>query len=275
MICMAAMCVITAAAKKPDSLERYKFRCDSLERRCDSLRTECKILKEKYDSLQKKMNLPVKKDSDKIDSLQRILNDFSPVREMLADSIVARYRDYPDYEFSKQKLEELDSILNLANILKSEKLAGLAAKTEKARKLKIEYDSLYRIVNSAYNKDLIEPARSRANTLLSECISPQKKKEVERLITALKLYPQAVIKVKEIVEWIHGTMELYRPSGNPSAAKNSLSSILTNQSDVINSVVNKVPYLKGCFEKLVDELKKNPIKEGTVEKELIESVKQM
>ena len=79
-----------------------------------------------------------------------------------------------------------------------------------------------------------------------------------------------MVSMKDLVEWIHDTMDLYRPNGNPSAARTSLKGILNNQERVIKNEINSIPYLKMQLDNLNKELLDNPLKQGDTESMLIE-----
>lgn len=218
-------------------------RCDSLQARCDSLQTRC-------------------------DSIQACLDGMLPVKKLIAEKITVEFSGYPDLKFAELDMAVLDSVTALCGSLMMTELSPLQKRLETARSNKAIYESLSAIVNSPYNKDLTASATFTADSLSSSCSMAQKT-ELDKVSTALKMYPEAVKEIKETVEWIHQMMELYRPSGSPSAAKSTLETILKSRKGVYDSVIKKVPYLADLYDSMVKNLRANPLVENDAEKTLL------
>ena len=93
--------------------------------------------------------------------------------------------------------------------------------------------------------------------------------ELDALKKSMEIYPKANVVTKDIVVWINDTMGMYRPGGNPKGALSTLGVLLDNVRSDIDNYVNKVPYLKNLFERMLEELHENPLVESEAEKILI------
>lgn len=202
------------------------------------------------------------------DSLQRALDNLLPLRESKAGELLEMYNDYFDGPFSSIDYKVADSLADLSSILDVRILDEFNAKIDNAVSRKRAYESLYAVVDTTYNQSVVDSARVRVDSLL-KVSSASQTKEVNALKEAMRVYPAAVGETKALAEWIHDTMELYRPSGNPKAAVSMLNSILTNQKDTRSKYIDKVPYLKRVFQQMVDDLKANHLAQGEAETRLL------
>ena len=202
------------------------------------------------------------------DSLQNALDALLPLREREADKLLGKYGVYFEKKFSEIDETVADSLCRECRILNLPSLEKLASMKDVVIDRKHKYDSLKRIVEKPYNKDEVESGWVMAD-YLAKLSPPLQSKEFTSLSSAMKEYPKAITKTKEVVEFIHEMMEMYRPNGGHSGAVSTLNSILNNERDNINNYINKVPYLKRRFNEMVASLKKNHLVQSDAEKELL------
>lgn len=202
------------------------------------------------------------------DSLQNALDALLPLREREADKLLGKYGVYFEKKFSEIEETVADSLCRECRILNLPSLEKLASMKDVVIDRKHKYDSLKRIVEKPYNKDEVESGWVMAD-YLAKLSPPLQSKEFTSLSSSMKEYPKAITKTKEVVEFIHEMMEMYRPNGGHSGAVSTLNSILNNERDNINNYINKVPYLKRRFNEMVASLKKNHLVQSDAEKELL------
>ena len=202
------------------------------------------------------------------DSLQNALDALLPLREREADKLLGKYGVYFEKKFSEIDETVADSLCRECRILNLPSLEKLASMKDVVIDRKHKYDSLKRIVEKPYNKDEVESGWVMAD-YLAKLSPPLQSKEFTSLSSSMKEYPKAITKTKEVVEFIHEMMEMYRPNGGHSGAVSTLNSILNNERDNINNYINKVPYLKRRFNEMVASLKKNHLVQRDAEKELL------
>lgn len=206
---------------------------------------------------------------DKIDSLQTVLDNLMPIRLRLAEDMLKNYGGYPTLKFKEMDVYLMDSLITYGNRLAVDNLSALMTDLNLAlenRSLFVKIDSA---VNIPYDREKVRMAQSLCDTLKVR-VTGNQLLEVDALSKSLDKYESAIASMKDIVEWIHDTMDLYRPDGNPSAARTSLTGILNNQERIIKNEINYIPYLKVLFENLKKELQDNPLVPGETESRLIE-----
>ena len=202
------------------------------------------------------------------DSLQNALDALLPLREREADKLLGKYGVYFEKRFSEIDEAVADSLYRECRILNLPSLEKFASMKDVVIERKHWYDSLTRIVEKPYNKKEVTRGIVIADSLAK--LSPRfQKSEFDSVSSSMKGYPTSITKTKEVVEFIHEMMEMYRPNGGHSGAVSTLNSILNNERDNINNYINKVPYLKRRFNEMVASLKKNHLVQSDAEKELL------
>lgn len=202
------------------------------------------------------------------DSLQNVLDALLPLRKSEAEKLLGKYGGYFEKRF--REIDEIvaDSLCRECRILNLPSLAEFASKKDVVIERKHWYDSLKKIVEEPYDKIKVDRGIVIADSLA--ILSPSKQKsEFNSVSSSMKIYPKAITKTKEIVEFIHEMMEMYRPNGGHSGAVSTLNSILNNEEESINNYIKKVPYLKNKFEEMVADLKRDHLKQGNAEKTLL------
>lgn len=201
------------------------------------------------------------------DSLQNALDALLPLREREADKLLGKYGLYFGKKFSEIDETVADSLCRECRILNLPSLEKFASMKDVVIERKHWYDSLTRIVEKPYNKKEVNRGIVIADSLAK--LSPRfQKSEFNSVSSSMKAYPDAITKTKEVVGFIHEMMEMYRPNGGHSGAVSTLNSILNNEKDNINSI-NKIPYLKRLFDKMVASLRQNHLVQSSAEKELL------
>lgn len=201
------------------------------------------------------------------DSLQNALDALLPLREREADKLLGKYGLYFEKKFSEIDETVADSLCRECRILNLPSLEKFASMKDVVIERKHWYDSLTRIVEKPYNKKEVTRGIVIADSLAK--LSPRfQRSEFNSVSSSMKAYPDAITKTKEVVEFIHEMMEMYRPNGGHSGAVSTLNSILNNEKDNINSI-NKIPYLKRRFDKMVASLRQNHLVQSSAEKELL------
>lgn len=202
------------------------------------------------------------------DSLQNALDALLPLREREAEKLLSRYGAYFKKRFSDIDETVADSLYKICQILKVPSLDTLASEKDVTFQRKAKYDSLKTIVEGPYNKTAIKNGIHLADSLSK--VSPRfQASEFKSVSNAMKIYPTAIPKTKEVVAFIHEMMEMYRPNGGHSGAVSTLNSILNNEKESINNYIYKVPYLKNLFKKMVADLNRDHLRQGDAEKTLL------
>lgn len=202
------------------------------------------------------------------DSLQNALDALLPLREREADKLLGKYGVYFEKKFSEIDETIADSLCRECRILNLPSLEKFASMKDVVIERKHRYDYLRRIIENPYNSDEVKSGKATADSL-AELSPPLQRSEFKSLSSSMEAYPKAITKTKEVVEFIHEMMDMYRPNGGHSGAVSTLNSILNNERDNINNYINKVPYLKRRFNEMVASLKKNHLVQSDAEKELL------
>lgn len=202
------------------------------------------------------------------DSLKRDLDALLPLRKELAQKLLREYGNYFDVSFASISPHVADSLVDLCQVLKVPELEDFVRKKEETMGRKAIYDTLSALKYKKYVKSAIDSAKLRLDSL--SCCSPNvQKKEVIALRNTLASFPEAIVKTRHLVEIINETMGFYRPDGNKKAALSTLDSILQDYDQDIRSYVNRIPYLKTLFNRMLKDLRANPLKQGAAETELL------
>ncbi len=217
------------------------------------------------------IDAPVSPDSllmNKIDSLQSVLDRLLPIRRRLSEDMLEIYGDYPYRRFRDMDSKVLDSLSADGNSLAMAELSGFLEGLNAASENRKVFVSIDSVINMPYDKDKVDIAKSLCASLMIK-VKGDQRAEVESLYGSLTKYGGAWNTMRDVVEWIHDTMDLYRPDGNPSAAKTSLNGILNNRAAVIRNGINEIPYLKSLLDSLKKELENNPLVQGETETKLL------
>lgn len=201
--------------------------------------------------------------------LQSAINALLPIRQSLAKNLTQEYGNYPTLSFAIIEKQKCDSLITLAKALMLPEMDNFAKVLKEILSHKAEFDSLSFYMQSPPNdSDIINVAQSRVDSLRLLCSTAQQV-ELDALKKSMEIYPKANVVTKDIVVWINDTMGMYRPGGNPKGALSTLGVLLDNVRSDIDNYVNKVPYLKNLFERMLEELHENPLVESEAEKILI------
>lgn len=202
-------------------------------------------------------------------SLQSAMDALLPIRQSLAKGLSQEHGKYHTFPFAKIEKQKCDSLITLANALMLPEMDNFAIALKETVSHKAEYDSLSLFMQTPPDdSDVINVAKSRVDSLRLLCSTAQQV-ELDALKIAMEIYPKANVVTKDIVVWINDTMGMYRPGGNPKGALSTLGVLLDNVRSDIDNYVNKVPYLKNLFERMLEELHENPLVESEAEKILI------
>lgn len=206
---------------------------------------------------------------EKIDSLQIVLDNLMPIRRRLAEDMQKKYGDYSVRKFRDMNIRLLDSLIVDGRRLAIDDLSDFIDDMTVAQQNLQDFLRIDSVLNKPYDKALVDGVKPLCDSLVRKVAGSQQQ-EVKALSNGLDKYQMAMISMRDLVEWIHDTMDLYRPDGNPAAARTTLNGIFSNQANIINNEINAVPYLKTQLGKLKKELQDNPLRQGETETQLIE-----
>ena len=267
-ILILILTAIFPIAVMAQSFEEPTSAVDSLKHRCDSLQNALDALLPLRESETEKLLSKVDSLKNRCDSLQYDLDALLPLREREAEKLLSKYGQYFNKRFSEIDETVADSLCKICQVLKVPSLDKLASEKDVTFQRKAKYDSLKTIVESPYNKTAVNNGIHLSDSL-SKVSPPFQASEFKSVLTAMKIYPTAISKTKEVVAFMHEMMEMYRPNGGHSGAVSTLNTILSNEKESINTCIKKVPYLKNLFEEMVADLKRDHLKQGNAEKTLL------
>ena len=202
------------------------------------------------------------------DSLNKVIDEFSVIRNWMEKHLIDNYTNYHEKSFLELDTCLIDSLINIGNSVKSNKIDTLIQDLSDSRKYLLQYNNFYQLIAIEYDNMAIDSAQNCINGIIMQCSDIQRK-ECNELLSKLQLYSKAISDLYRIIDNTIKKSTRYRNDKDIDIFISIVKEITRVYEYLYDETISKIPYTDSLYSNFKKAILENPLEVSEYEKKIL------